>query len=329
VNSRGAPVAAKNRAAAAVAARARRRAAPLSQRQRFVQPHRSTASAISSTCGAKAYRRRWIARPTWRSSQRRRISSTNGWQPKSKWPMRSPRCFPRSDAGPPHLVSSRIGCSRKRHGALRRTRGGSHVMTLHSAKGLEFRVVFMVGMEEGLLPHGRALWGETAGRRRARGERRLCYVRADARRANRLLLTYAAQRTLHGPHASEHPIASSQEMPARLLERGGLARPPSRTPGDRHRFGRACLPTRGRQGRRRQQHLRPESKCPPSTPLAIACATPLWRRIGGGCSANRRSRRVVEHWPFLDRAVGIKKLVLSYTALERSVEVRPRSAEQL
>lgn len=67
------------------------------------------------------------------------------------------------------------------------------LMTLHSAKGLEFPVVFLVGMEDGVFPHSRALWDATE----LEEERRLAYV--GMTRAQQLLyLTYAQQRMLYG-----------------------------------------------------------------------------------------------------------------------------------
>ncbi|MBD2542264.1 DNA helicase PcrA [Coleofasciculus sp. FACHB-SPT36] len=86
------------------------------------------------------------------------------------------------------------------------------LMTLHSAKGLEFPVVFLVGMEQGLLPHTRTL-NDPA---QLEEERRLCYV-GITRAQERLYLTHARERRLWG---SREPAIHSQflkELPADLL----------------------------------------------------------------------------------------------------------------
>jgi DNA helicase-2/ATP-dependent DNA helicase PcrA len=67
------------------------------------------------------------------------------------------------------------------------------LMTLHSAKGLEFPVVFMIGMEESLFPHSRSLYEE----KEMEEERRLCYV-GMTRAREELFLTYATSRMLYG-----------------------------------------------------------------------------------------------------------------------------------
>jgi DNA helicase-2/ATP-dependent DNA helicase PcrA len=94
------------------------------------------------------------------------------------------------------------------------------LMTLHSAKGLEFPVVFLVGMEQGLLPHARALWGEGAGGDELEEERRLCYVGLTRARET-LILTYATQRTLHGRTETTTPSQFLDEIPDALLQRSG------------------------------------------------------------------------------------------------------------
>ncbi len=93
------------------------------------------------------------------------------------------------------------------------------LMTLHSAKGLEFPVVFMVGMEQGLLPHGRAL--ESMSGDELEEERRLCYV-GMTRAQEQLILTHAAQRTMHGRTESTQPSQFLDEVPGKLLEKTGL-----------------------------------------------------------------------------------------------------------
>jgi ATP-dependent DNA helicase PcrA len=86
------------------------------------------------------------------------------------------------------------------------------MMTLHSAKGLEFPVVFLVGMEDGVFPHSRALWepGELE------EERRLCYV--GMTRAMRLLyFTCAKFRTLYGQSNYNNVSRFVDEVPPSLI----------------------------------------------------------------------------------------------------------------
>jgi len=90
------------------------------------------------------------------------------------------------------------------------------MMTMHSAKGLEFPVVFAVGMEEGLFPGTRSI-GEAE---EMEEERRLCYV-AMTRAKERLYLTCASQRMLFGHTMSNRPSRFVEEVPAEYLERTG------------------------------------------------------------------------------------------------------------
>jgi DNA helicase-2/ATP-dependent DNA helicase PcrA len=103
-------------------------------------------------------------------------------------------------------------------------------MTLHSAKGLEFPVVFMAGMEDGLFPHRRSV-EDPAG---LEEERRLCYVGAT-RAMSELYLTCAEQRRLHGVDSFGQPSRFIAEIPAELIEevrpRVRVARPVYRRPG--------------------------------------------------------------------------------------------------
>ena len=87
------------------------------------------------------------------------------------------------------------------------------MMTLHSAKGLEFPVVFMAGMEDGLFPSQRSM-SDLAG---LEEERRLCYVGAT-RAMRQLYITYAEQRRLYGVDQYGQPSRFISELPQDLLE---------------------------------------------------------------------------------------------------------------
>ncbi len=87
------------------------------------------------------------------------------------------------------------------------------MMTLHSAKGLEFPVVFLAGMEDGLFPHQRSV-ADLAG---LEEERRLCYVGAT-RAMRHLYITYAEQRRLYGVDQYGTPSRFINELPAELVE---------------------------------------------------------------------------------------------------------------
>ncbi len=86
------------------------------------------------------------------------------------------------------------------------------LMTLHNAKGLEFPVVFITGMEEGLLPHSRSL-----DEQRLEEERRLCYV-GMTRARDRLYLSHAHARTLHGGAGYRLPSRFLTEIPAEFTK---------------------------------------------------------------------------------------------------------------
>ncbi len=107
------------------------------------------------------------------------------------------------------------------------------LMTLHSAKGLEFPVVFLIGMEEGVFPHNRALTDEV----QMEEERRLCYV-GMTRARYRLYLTNALQRTLWGQSNYNSPSRFLQEIPASLVEMAGV-----------RSTGRSATPAWGSGGR--------------------------------------------------------------------------------
>jgi DNA helicase-2/ATP-dependent DNA helicase PcrA len=88
------------------------------------------------------------------------------------------------------------------------------MMTLHSAKGLEFPVVILAGLEEGLFPHSRS----SDDLEELEEERRLCYV-GMTRARSRLFLTGAARRRIFGEYQASEPSRFIEEVPAELVER--------------------------------------------------------------------------------------------------------------
>ena len=88
------------------------------------------------------------------------------------------------------------------------------MMTMHAAKGLEFPVVIIAGLEEGLFPHSRA--GDDV--EEIEEERRLCYVGMTRAQSN-LVLTSASRRRVFGEYQSTEPSRFLDEIPAELVER--------------------------------------------------------------------------------------------------------------
>jgi DNA helicase-2/ATP-dependent DNA helicase PcrA len=109
------------------------------------------------------------------------------------------------------------------------------LMTLHAAKGLEFPLVFLSGLEEGLFPHSRTLNNPDE----LEEERRLCYV-GMTRAMNSLILTRAHYRRRYGNDAPEMSIPSRflEEVPSQLIENLSGRNPAWSTPGYASTYGR-------------------------------------------------------------------------------------------
>ena len=107
---------------------------------------------------------------------------------------------------------------------------GVTLMTLHAAKGLEFRVVFLAGMEEGILPHSQSLEASDD----LEEERRLCYV-GMTRAREQLYCLHAQQRYMRGQSREQSPSSFLTEIPDAVKEDVRLARP---------RYGNAAVTQR-------------------------------------------------------------------------------------
>ncbi len=102
-------------------------------------------------------------------------------------------------------------------GQLPATANAVTLMTMHAAKGLEFRMVFIVGLEEGVFPHSQALFdfGDLE------EERRLCYV-GVTRAKEHLYLTYAKQRVIFGQRNTSTPSRFIFELPTEVLDHNNI-----------------------------------------------------------------------------------------------------------
>ena len=89
----------------------------------------------------------------------------------------------------------------------------AQLMTLHSAKGLEFKLVIMTGLEESLFPHGRSMDSIS----QLEEERRLCYV-GITRAMQKLYITYAESRRLHGADTFNPPSRFIKEIPTNFMD---------------------------------------------------------------------------------------------------------------
>ena len=89
----------------------------------------------------------------------------------------------------------------------------AQLMTLHSAKGLEFKLVLIIGLEETLFPHGRSMENPE----QLQEERRLCYV-GITRAMEKLYITYTESRRLHGSDKFNPPSRFIKEIPKELID---------------------------------------------------------------------------------------------------------------
>ena len=167
-------------------------------------------------------------------------------------------------------------------------------MTMHSAKGLEFPLVFMCGMEDGLFPHQRSV----ADPQGLEEERRLCYV-GITRAMQSLYITYAEQRRLHGMDNFAQQSRFIAEIPDEFVEeirpRVQVARPMRAA---------ASRPSRG--GTRQ-----------PDNELGIRLGQQVrHKKFGDGVILNYEGQGAHARVEVNFESAGTKWLVLSYANLE-------------
>jgi DNA helicase II / ATP-dependent DNA helicase PcrA len=183
------------------------------------------------------------------------------------------------------------------------------LLTLHAAKGLEFDQVFIIGLDEGLLPHSRSRDEPEE----MAEERRLFYV-GMTRAKDRLYLVRASQRSTYGSYEMSEPSRFLRDIPENLMRQEGLRR---RTQQDRYRSD-----TQWNRSERWEGTTLAPSPPPParSAPIieqryhpAMRVRHPVW---GDGMVLNSRLQDQDETVDVMFESVGLKRLVASLAKLE-------------
>ena len=177
------------------------------------------------------------------------------------------------------------------------TEDAVQLMTLHSAKGLEFQLVFLSGMEEGLFPHKMSMDNLTG----LEEERRLCYV-GITRAKVKLYMSYAESRRMHGDVTLCRPSRFIREVPSDLVEEVRL----------KTTVNRAHAPARGGATLGRGPGLGAEV---PETQISLGQRV-THGKFGEGVVLNYEGQGSNARVQVNFDAVGSKWLVLSYAKLE-------------
>jgi len=191
------------------------------------------------------------------------------------------------------------------------------MMTVHSAKGLEFPVVCIVGLEEGVFPHARSL--NSGDPTDLEEERRLMYV-ALTRARERVFLSYAHRRTIQGLTTPQLPSRFLDEIPAELRQQRNEV-------GWRSRQTEwPATPTYGgHRGLDLQRVLSLSSSKPTSQPTSQRPTHPTTFKVGDKVRHAQWGEGIVVKVPkegevevaFPKTTLGIKKLILAYAPLEK------------
>ena len=188
------------------------------------------------------------------------------------------------------------------------------LMTLHSAKGLEFPLVFVCGLEEGLFPHSRSI-DDVGG---LEEERRLCYV-GLTRARRKLYLTHAERRLLHGSYRYTAPSRFIREIPVNLLEDMGqrmtVSRPVYRRSQHGERYGRRAGGMSGGPAGRKAGGLPPGMSGGDDAPVRLGQRV-RHPRFGDGVVLAREGSGSHARVQVNFETAGTKWLVLAYAKLE-------------
>ena len=178
------------------------------------------------------------------------------------------------------------------------------LITLHQAKGLEFPVVFIVGMEEGLLPHIRSMDSEAE----IEEERRLCYV-GVTRAKQRLYLHRAFRRGFRGGFEPSEPSRFLADIPRRLIVAPGSKTPPAAALGSRAGFG----------GNGAGAERKVQGQVPPSPQRAFATGDRVRHATFGDgiVTDSKPSGNDVEVTVAFLEGKGVKRLLLGFAPLEK------------
>jgi len=166
------------------------------------------------------------------------------------------------------------------------------LMTAHSAKGLEFPLVFIVGLEDGLFPHSRSATDEAE----LEEERRLCYV-AMTRAERFLYVTHAMKRRVYGEELASEPSQFLNEMPLELLEDLSLGK-------SWLSFARGSSPVEYEQGEYRKERKKFSGKTYDSVDSIAEFFQQRNQQLGRPASQPRHSATVKRQSPSSARSSG-------------------------
>jgi DNA helicase-2/ATP-dependent DNA helicase PcrA len=187
------------------------------------------------------------------------------------------------------------------------------MMTMHAAKGLEFPMVIIAGLEEGLFPHSRSSEDEEE----LEEERRLCYV-GMTRAQSQLVLTSAARRRVFGEYQSTEPSRFLDEIPGELIERIATASPQYGHYAHSHyEFRTNPYGRKGRSGRTRESEAAYQYENEDQSAVGLKPGM----RVRHGQFGVGNVIAVEEHNDDLKitvrfNSVGVKKLLAKYAKLE-------------